>query len=156
MLGASQTCGAITGTGIVGHVLPAVSESELEMPRNFELYCTRWWFFICSFIFGAMGVPYPNSGGLVVPDVALAGGVSFDVKLLAAVGMAWDGATVEGLGLLATGRARVTAVEESFGVLAGGWTDRAWVVCGVRDWAHDAAECVIFDGLVSPARVGVV
>ena len=110
---------------------------------------------ICSFIFGAMGVPYPNSGGLVVPDVALAGGVSFDVKLLAAVGMAWDGATVEGLGLLATGRARVTAVEESFGVLAGGWTTQAWIVWGVRSWAHDADECVIYNGSVNPARVGV-
>ena len=100
--------------------------------------------------------PYPNSGGLGVLDVALAGGVSFGGKLLVAVGVALDGAAVEGLGLLAAGRALVTAVEESFGVLAGGCTAWAWIVWGVRSWAHDAAECVIFDGLVSPARVGVV
>ena len=111
---------------------------------------------ICSFIFGAMGVPYPNSGGLGVLDVPLAGGVSFGVKLLAAVGLAWDGAVVGGLVLLAAGRAQITAAEEGFGMLAGWWTTWAWVVWGVRGWAHDAAECVSFDGLVNPARVGVV
>ena len=113
---------------MVGQVSPAVSERELDVPRNFELYFTRWWFLICSFIFGAMGVLYPNSRGLGVLDVALAGGVSFGVMLLVAVGLAWDGGAVEGLVLLAVGRARGTAVEESFGVLAGGWTARAGVV----------------------------
>ena len=77
-----------------------------------------------------MGIPYPKSGGLGNLYEALAGGISFGGKLLAAVGVALDGAAMEGLGLLAAGRARVTAVEESFGVLAGGWTGQAGVVRG--------------------------
>ena len=143
MLGSPQTCGTVSDRGMVGRVLPAVSESEFEMPRNFELYCTRWWFLICSFIFGTMGVPWPNIGGLCGLDEALAGGVSFGVKLLAAVGLAWDGGAVEGLVLLAFGLARGTAVEESLGVIAGERTARAGVMQGAWGEVHDATECVL-------------
>ena len=72
-----------------------------------------------------MGVPYLNSGGLGDLDVALAGGFSFGVKLLAAVGRAWDGGAVEGLVLRALGWALGTVVEGSFGMVARGQTGRA-------------------------------
>ena len=75
---------------------------------------------IWSFIFGAIGIPYPNSGGLGALDVALAEGGRFGVRHLAAAGLVCDGAVVEGFGLLATGRARRAAAEGGF-VMLGGW-----------------------------------
>ena len=75
-----------------------------------------------------MSVPYLNSGGLGILDVVLAGGVSFGVELLVAVRLAWDGGAIEGLVPLAVGREWGTAVKESLGVLAGGWTGQAGVV----------------------------
>ena len=83
---------------------------------------------ICPFISGAMGVLYPNSGDLGDLDKALAGGVSFGVELLAAMRLALDGGALEGLVPLAVGREWGTAVKESLGVLAGGWTGQAGVV----------------------------
>ena len=75
---------------------------------------------IWSFIFWAIGIPYPNSGGLGALDVALAEGGRFGVRHLAAVGLVCDGAVVEGFGVLATGRARRAAAEGGF-VMLGGW-----------------------------------
>ena len=111
---------------------------------------------ICSFIFGAMSIPYPSSGGLGDLDEALAGGVSFGVEHLAAVGLALDVGTLEGLVTLAVGQEWGTDVEESLGVLAGGWTGRSGVMWGVRGWAHEASGCVILKELVRRWGVALV
>ena len=75
---------------------------------------------IWSFIFWAIGIPYPKSGGLGALDVALAEGGRICVRHLATAGLVCDGAVVEGFGVLATGRARRATAEEGF-VMLGGW-----------------------------------
>ena len=60
---------------------------------------------IC-FILGGMGVPYPDGGSLMDLAMALAGGVGFGLKSLAAVGWTRGSVAVEGLAPLADGWAR--------------------------------------------------
>ena len=73
------------------------------MPRNFELYCTRFWCLTGVFIWRGIGVLYLNSGGLVILAVALAGGVGFGVPSLAADGWARGCVVMQGLGVLVGG-----------------------------------------------------